>query len=93
MSLQTTILCFFGVLAAYCRGLEFGERGEFEEKLFVKFECALAIYDSEFSLNRMLLKANNSTILYLSVRNTCFRIVRHSLPVENNLVDVTKGYF
>lgn len=39
MSLQTTVLCFFSVLAAFCRGLEFGERG-FD---FVQAEYARAI--------------------------------------------------
>lgn len=35
MSPQTTVVFFLGVLAAFCLGLEFEERGEFEVKLVV----------------------------------------------------------
>ena len=33
MSPQTTVVFFLGVLVAFCLGLEFEERGEFEVKL------------------------------------------------------------
>lgn len=74
MSPQTTVVFFLGVLVAFCYGLEFEERGEFEVKLVVKFERALAMFDSVFSSCRMLRGADNSTIpmICTSVRNTCF---------------------
>lgn len=96
MSPQTTVVFFLGVLVAFCLGLEFEERGEFEVKLVVKFERALAMFDSVFYSCRMLRGVDNSTIPMICTflcEIHVFWIVRYSLPVANNLFDVTKGCF
>lgn len=96
MSPQTTVVFFLGVLVAFCLGLEFEERGEFEVKLVIKFERALAMFDSVFSSCRMLRGVDNSTIPMICTflcEIYVFWIVRYSLPVANNLFDVTKGCF
>lgn len=62
----------------------------------VGFERALAMFDSVFSSCRMLRGVDNSTIPMICTflcEIHVFWIVRYSLPVANNLFDVTKGCF